>query len=140
MGQNVTPNAVPQKLAQLNPDPAESTKPSPIETAQMRDVANAFGVTNTTPDPRVVIRFAPNPNDLLLSGVLVGGEGLAGRPAVIDAAMGTGHLVMFATRPFWRWETQGSFFLGFNAILNWNDLGTGQPAQVPTAADDDDYQ
>jgi hypothetical protein len=32
---------------------------------------------------------------------------------------------MFAIRPFWRWQTQGTFFLGFNAILNWNDLGAG---------------
>jgi hypothetical protein len=36
---------------------------------------------------------------------------------------------MFSIRPFWRWQTQGTFFLGFNAILNWNDLdATGQPA------------
>lgn len=33
---------------------------------------------------------------------------------------------MFAIRPFWRWQTQGTFFLGFNAILNWNDLGAGR--------------
>ena len=31
-----------------------------------------------------------------------------------------GHVVMFAIRPFWRWQTQGTFFLGFNAILNWS--------------------
>ncbi|MEZ4457812.1 MAG: hypothetical protein R2882_14885 [Gemmatimonadales bacterium] len=34
--------------------------------------------------------------------------------------------MMFAIRPFWRWQTQGTFFLGFNAILNWNDLGAGR--------------
>ena len=39
-----------------------------------------------------------------------------------------GHVVMFAIRPFWRWQTQGTFFLGFNAILNWNDLDAGKPA------------
>ncbi len=32
---------------------------------------------------------------------------------------------MFANRPYWRWLTQGSFFLGFNAILHWNDLDAG---------------
>jgi hypothetical protein len=37
-------------------------------------------------------------------------------------------VVMFATRPYWRWQTQGLYFLGFNAILNWNDLDAGKPA------------
>jgi len=36
------------------------------------------------------------------------------------------HIVMFALRPFWRWQTQGTYFLGFNAILNWNDLDAGK--------------
>jgi hypothetical protein len=40
---------------------------------------------------------------------------------------------MFAIRPFWRWQTQGTYFLGFNAILNWNDLGAGRV--MPTASD-----
>ncbi len=38
----------------------------------------------------------------------------------------TGHVVMFAIRPFWRWQTQGTYVLGFNAILNWNDLDAGK--------------
>ncbi len=38
---------------------------------------------------------------------------------------------MFAIRPYWRWQTQGTFFLGFNAILNWNDLDAGRPAAPP---------
>ena len=63
---------------------------------------------------------------MLLSGVLVGGQGLANRAQVVDAPLGTGHGVMFAIRPYWRWQTQGTFFLGFNAIMNWNDLGAGR--------------
>jgi hypothetical protein len=35
-------------------------------------------------------------------------------------------LVMFAIRPFWRWQTQGTYTLGFNAIMNWNDLDAGR--------------
>ena len=35
---------------------------------------------------------------------------------------------MFAIRPFWRWQTQGTYMLGFNAILNWNDLDAGKAA------------
>jgi hypothetical protein len=34
---------------------------------------------------------------------------------------------MFALRPFWRWQTQGTYFLAFNAILNWNHLDAGKP-------------
>jgi hypothetical protein len=65
---------------------------------------------------------------MLLSGVLVGGQSLTNRAQVIDAPLGQGHVVMFAIRPYWRWQTQGTFFLGFNAILNWNDLNAGRPA------------
>jgi hypothetical protein len=76
-------------------------------------------------DPRVVMAFPDDPSLMLLSGTLTGGEALRGRAQVIDAPHGEGHVVMFAIRPFWRWQTQGTFFLGFNAILNWNDLGAG---------------
>ena len=85
--------------------------------------------------PRVVVSFPTNADDMLLSGVLVGGQALAGRAQVVDAPVGQGHVVMFAIRPYWRWQTQGTFFLGFNAILNWNDLDAGRPAAPrPTAA------
>lgn len=77
--------------------------------------------------PRVVMGFHQKRDSLRLSGLLVNGEELAGRPAVIDAPVGQGHVVLFAIRPFWRWETQGSFALVFNAILNWNDLGVAWP-------------
>jgi hypothetical protein len=64
---------------------------------------------------------------------LVGGESLANRAQVVDAQVGNGHVVMFAIRPFWRWQTQGTYFLAFNAILNWNDLSAGRAA-APRAA------
>jgi hypothetical protein len=76
--------------------------------------------------PRVILRFPSNPDEMLLSGVLVGGQNLANRAQVVDAPLGNGHVVMFAIRPYWRWQTQGTFFLGFNAIMNWNDLGAGR--------------
>jgi hypothetical protein len=85
-----------------------------------------FGGDDSNARPRVVLAFPSNPDDMLLSGVLVGGQSLANRAQVIDAPVGEGHVVMFAIRPFWRWQTQGTFFLGFNAILNWNDLDAGR--------------
>jgi len=77
--------------------------------------------------PRVVLSFHQKRDSLRLSGLLVSGEELAGRPAVLDAPVGQGHVVLFAIRPFWRWETQGSFALVFNTIMNWNDLGVSWP-------------
>jgi hypothetical protein len=75
--------------------------------------------------PRVVLRFPIDTTQMLLSGVLAGGSALAGRAELVDDPIGQGHVVMFAIRPFWRWQTQGTFVLGFNAIMNWNDLGAG---------------
>ena len=82
--------------------------------------------------PRVILRFHPKADSLLISGQLENGTELAGRPAVVDVPDGAGHIVLFAIRPFWRWQTQGSFALAFNAIMNWNDLGARWPtAQTP---------
>jgi hypothetical protein len=94
--------------------------------------------------PRVVLSFHQKRDSLRLSGLLVAGEELAGRAAVLDAPVGQGHVVFFAIRPFWRWETQGSFALAFNAILNWNDLGIAwptapRPSGRPVAAPDQEH-
>jgi hypothetical protein len=76
--------------------------------------------------PRIVMQFAAKAEDMLLSGTLAGGEALENRALVLDVPLGKGHIVMFALRPFWRYQTQGSFFLAFNAILNWNHLDLGR--------------
>ena len=65
---------------------------------------------------------------MLLSGTLANGQFLANRAAALDSPLGKGHVVMFAIRPFWRWQTQGTYTLGFNAIMNWNDLDAGKAA------------
>src|SRR5262249_24657353 len=61
--------------------------------------------------PRVILRFATDEKNLLVSGMLAGGSELTGKPAVVDCPVGKGHVIMFATNPMWRHETQGSFFL-----------------------------
>jgi hypothetical protein len=63
---------------------------------------------------------------MLLSETLSGGQALSDRAQVVDESVGKGHIVMFAIRPFWRWQTQGTYMLGFNTIMNWNDLGAGR--------------
>ena len=76
----------------------------------------------TAARPRAVLHFHADADSLLVSGLLAGGSGLANRPAVVSTPVGEGHIVMFAIRPFWRWNTQGSFALAINAIVNWNAL------------------
>jgi hypothetical protein len=80
----------------------------------------------TGPPPRAVLRFPASAADILLSGTLAGGEAITNRAQIVDAPLGKGHVVMFAIRPFWRWQTQGNYFFGFNAILNWNDFDAGR--------------
>ncbi len=90
--------------------------------------------------PRIVMQFPAQADDMLLSGTLAGGEVLSNRPTVIDSPIGNGHVVMFAIRPFWRWQTQGTYILGFNAIMNWNDLDAGknQPTVIAAPVPDRD--
>ncbi|HEY8459571.1 MAG TPA: hypothetical protein VIM99_04280, partial [Blastocatellia bacterium] len=78
--------------------------------------------------PRVVLRFAADEKNLLVSGMLAGGSELAGKPAVIDVPVGKGHVVMFANNPMWRHQTHGSFSMLFNAALNFNYLHVGRTA------------
>jgi hypothetical protein len=141
LGQNVTPNAVPLQLSPLDPSETPKTpeRPQADEAADMRQLARQFGFVEPV-RPRVVMQFPAKENDMLLSGTISGGQALANRPLVLDVPSGKGHIVMFALRPFWRWQTQGTYFLAFNAILNWNHLDAGKPERernqpTPTAQD-----
>ncbi|HVI70308.1 MAG TPA: hypothetical protein VM656_02335, partial [Pyrinomonadaceae bacterium] len=92
--------------------------------------------------PRVVLRFASDEKNLLVSGILAGASELANRPAIVDVPVGRGHVVMFATNPMWRHQTQGEFFLLFNAALNFDNLNVGRSegrgGQRQTSSVDDD--
>ncbi len=79
---------------------------------------------------RVVMRFDRKDN-LLISGMLDGAEELENRPAVVDVPVGKGHIVFFAINPMWRFETHGTFFLLFNAALNYQHLDAGRPKPKP---------
>lgn len=75
--------------------------------------------------PRVVLRYA-DMKELLVSGLLDGGEEIAEHAAVIDVPSGRGHVVLFSTNPIWRGQTKGSYFLVFNTILNFDNLNAGR--------------
>ena len=129
VGQNLTPNAIPQTLATLDGPVAQ---PATGQGGRGGEAAGGSGGGRGGPvavgeaRPRVIVRFPTDPNDMLLSGGLVGQQALTGRALVVDAPLGKGHVVMFANRPYWRWQTHGSFNLGFNAILNWDHLDAGR--------------
>jgi hypothetical protein len=125
LGQNVIPNAVPIHVSPYD-QPAEAPAPPFDEAAYTRLMRRLYGGVQPDVAPRIIMKFPKDPNDMLLSGTLSGGQAISERPLVLDANVGKGHVVMFALRPFWRWQTQGTYFLGFNAILNWNHLDAGK--------------
>jgi hypothetical protein len=83
-------------------------------------------VADAPASTRVVMQFPAKADDMLLSGTLENGYVLSNRAQLVDEKIGDGHLVMFAIRPYWRWQTHGNYALGFNAIMNWNDLDAGK--------------
>jgi hypothetical protein len=142
VGLNLTPNATVPSLTTLDgPPPAAATGgrggrgagPADTQSGGGRGGGRGGPATDQTQRPRVILRFPNDPNDMLLSGGLVGQQALAGRAVVVDSPLGKGHVLMFANRPFWRYQTHGNFNLAFNAILNWNhlDAGAPQPAAKP---------
>jgi hypothetical protein len=132
VGADITPNAVLEKISPYKEDegqPAErSSSESQIsEAAATQQMMRQFGMAvDENSKPRVVMQFPSKPNDILLSGELVGAQYLAGKALALDVPLGQGHVVMFALRPYWRWQTQGTYFLGFNTILNWDHLNAGE--------------
>ncbi len=95
---------------------------------EIREYAS-WAVPSADELPRVVLRFAPE-KELLLSGMITGASEIAEKPAVVDVPHGKGHVVLFANNPMWRGETMGSFFLVFNAMLNYDHLNAGKTAQT----------
>ena len=132
---------IPQARPYVAPPDRPQARPGeepPLDDEQ-REALRAF-LPSPTERPRVVLHFSDE-KDLLISGMLSGGRELANRPAVVDVPRGKGHILLFANNPVWRNETQGSYFLLFNAMLNFDHLSVGagetparRPPQ-PTAAD-----
>jgi hypothetical protein len=94
----------------------------PVTDEQRR---NAVGLIPPNQRPRVVLRYADS-RDLFVSGLLDGGDEIAQHAAIVDVPSGNGHVILFSTNPFWRGQTKGSYFLVFNAILNWDNLNAGR--------------
>jgi hypothetical protein len=100
----------------------EAWQASPVTNEQLR---NPINVIPPAARPRVVLRYADN-KDLLVSGLVENGSEIAQHPAVVDATFEKGHVVVFSNNPIWRGETLGSYFLVYNALMNFDQLGVGR--------------
>ena len=119
---------VPQGRFQLDPRndvaprrPVQPWQAAPVTDEQMR---NQLTIIPPALRPRVVLRFADQ-RELLASGLLDGND-VAQRAVVVDVPVGKGHVVLFGNNPMYRGETIGSYFLVFNAIMNYDNLGVGR--------------
>ena len=101
---------------------SEVWEAAPINEEQRR---NLVGLIPMNQRPRVVLRWG-DARDLLVSGLLDGGDEIAQHAAVIDSPLERGHVILFSLNPFWRGQTAGSYSLVFNTILNFDNLNVGR--------------
>ncbi len=110
----------------FNSTPLLAVQEAPRSGAQNDGIDPSILAAQQKMRARVILKFHDKADSLGISGMLNNPGDMLGKAAVIDAPVGNGHVVMFAIRPFWRQETQGSFALAINAIANWNHLDQGE--------------
>jgi hypothetical protein len=101
---------------------AETWQAEPVTDEQLR---NSLNIIPPAQRPRVIFRYADS-KDLLVSGLLQGGNEIAQHAAVIDVPLNAGHVVLFSNNPVWRGETEGSYSLVLNTIMNFDNLNAGR--------------
>jgi hypothetical protein len=101
---------------------AEQWEYPPVSDEQKRNGLRVIPPANRA---RVILRYAGN-KDLLISGLLEGGDEIAEHPAVLDVPAGRGHVILFSINPVYRGETRGTYALVLNAILNFDSLDAGR--------------
>ena len=77
----------------------------------------AFEITDMT-NAKIIAKYPDNPNDILLSGYILGAEKIAGKAALVEFTIGKGKVILFGFRPQYRGQSLATFPLLFNAISN----------------------
>ena len=93
---------------------------SPSEVAAKWAGGRAYEPTDFGGDAgqvQAVGSWAEDPDQLLMSGVIVGAENLAGKGAILDVEYGNGRILMYGFRVQHRGQTHGTYKLLFNALL-----------------------
>jgi Zinc carboxypeptidase len=86
---------------------------------------NNFRVIPPANRARVIFRYADS-KELLISGLVEGGDEIAQHAAVVDVPTGSGHVILFSINPVYRGETRGTYSLVLNTILNFDNLNAGR--------------
>jgi hypothetical protein len=69
----------------------------------------------------VIMRY-PGGEKSVMSGLMREPNQIRNRPAIVDAPVGKGRILLYATNPVYRWQNHGEFNMVFNALLNYNDI------------------
>ena len=86
------------------------TRGLPADIAIWSEQSPAF-----TTDQEVVGQYPDS--DILASGWLLGEKLIAGKAAIVDAKVGSGHIILFGMRPQYRAQSYQAFKLLFNSFL-----------------------
>jgi hypothetical protein len=94
------------------------TQGMPAETAAFLDEPIAFDTTAPAGDMQrwVLATYPDDPQDVLLSGWLLGADRLTRKAAAVALTYGKGKIVLFGFRPQHRGQTHATFPLVFNAL------------------------
>jgi hypothetical protein len=108
---------------ELPEEPKSEIWENPVPTDEQ--LHNNLRVIPPADRARVIFRYADS-KELLISGLLEGGDEIAQHPAVVDVPTGNGHVVLFSINPVYRGETRGTYSLVLNTILNFDSLNAGR--------------
>ena len=105
---------IPGSILRLELDPRSEV------TEGMRDEVAAWywrsSMAYEVTDDRLRVAARYGSGDPLLSGWVLGGQHIAGRPAVLEGEIGEGSVVLFGFQPNYRAQTMATWPLLFNAI------------------------
>src|SRR5262249_47588013 len=87
----------------------------PADAAAFFINSPAFSVSGTPAHVRVVAEYPSR--DVLMSGWMLGEKTIAGRAAVVEAAVDKGHVVLLGFRTQHRGQMHGTYKLLFNSML-----------------------